>query len=536
MGVLERTRFTALSGMQVTLLIATLAVYAALGALDVAVTHAVWLTAAIVLLLAGLVASFTRPSDGRRAAWTLGVLLADIAAITMMRTGMLDSISTISLFAVLPIVWLAGGFPRWGALLGIGSAVLLGVVPRAITGEWVTGRVELLQESLPTVALVILAIATNVGAQAFQRQRDLLDATLAAKATAADDAADRSALSRSIIDSLDLGIAVFAPDGTLRTANAAAHRFAELEGIRLATPRIRAETVPVFQSDRHTLLPDDERVILAAAAGVERTTRTVWVGGPGNQVALSKSSRHVVRSDGEMMGTMLVTREVTEEERSRQMRHDFLAAVSHELRTPLTPLLGHLDLLADDLAGDPRSRRLDVLHRNLERLSDRMDEIAAASEVEPQPVLQPADLAALVTVAVARRSAAASRRRIAIAVDGPTSLTLRADGARLTRAVDALIGNAIKFSPDGSTVVVTLRGDADAVELRVSDTGPGIPADEEHLLFEPFMRGRYAHENAIGGFGLGLTQAMGTVRSHHGELRVHSPDDTGTVAVLRLPR
>lgn len=326
------------------------------------------------------------------------------------------------------------------------SALLIALVPRVLTGQWSTSRVEALQETLPTVALAITMITTNVGARAFQRQRDRLDETLAAKAAATDDAADRSALSRSIVDSLDLGIAVFAPDGTLRTANAAAHRFAALEGINLETPRIRADTVPVFQSDRRTLLPDHELVILAAAAGIERATRTVWIGPVGQQVALSKSSRHVVRPDGETIGTMLVTRDVTDEERSRQMRHDFLAAVSHELRTPLTPLLGHLDLLADDLADDPRSRRLDVLRRNLERLSDRMDEIAAASDFEPEPVLQLADLAALVTVAIARRSAAASRRRIAIAVEGPTSLTLLADGARLTGAVDALIGNAIKFS------------------------------------------------------------------------------------------
>lgn len=538
MGVLERARLGGLAAMQLIMLLAAISLYTAIAVLDIPVDEPVWLAVAAALLLVATTVGLVSGGAHKHPAGALVALGIDILAIIALRTALLESAPSVSLLAVLPIVWLAGGYARWGGVAGTAAALLIAVLPRTLRGAWDISSTEALQATLPIAALIILAAATNAGARVFHRRSEELAHTTAEAERAHAIAAERDALARSIVDSLDLGIAVYAPAGTLQTANAAARRFADAEGLDLDDPAVRRpDAPPTFAADRRTRVPHEQSALLAASTGRELAPQTVWIGEPDRQQALSTSSHAVVRSDGVVVATMLLTRDVTEAERTRHMRHDFLAAVSHELRTPLTPLIGHLELLAEEAADDPRVRgRLDVLWRNATRLSERMDEIAVAGDASSELERTSVDLGALVAVAVARRASAAEARLLTVIVDAPASVLISADGPRLTRAIDALVGNALKFAPAGSVVTVRLRGEADEATITVEDEGPGIPDDEELLLFEPFMRGRYAHENAVAGFGLGLSQAHAVVTAHGGRLRVHSPHPTGTTASLTLPR
>ena len=516
-------RSSGLIAVQVLLVAAGTAIVAADASLRPTPPVSPWAVFALVGLGAALGGALWMRWTRRSAARTMAVLVTDIVAITVLRTSLLDTVPAVSLLATLPIIWLAGGYPRRGGLYAAVGALAVILVPRAATGTWTGGDSSVIETVLPDVALLLLAVATNLGARVFWRQADAFDRVVLEREHAREQALVEATLARTVMENLDAGIAVFAPDGTLRSANAAARRFAMLEGIDLASMDVRPT--------------DPERALVAAIDGREMPRQVVWVDAPDRPVALATSAHHVRRDDGRLIGTLVLTLDMSDSERTRRMRHDFLASASHELRTPLTPIIGHMELLADAVGDDERAAdRIRVLQRNVDRLAARIDELAAASDLDPTLLRRRCDLGALAAVSIARHRSAAADRKVELRSDIIGSLSADADPRRFGLALDALLGNALKFSPPGSTVHVTMSASARDVTFTVADEGPGIPPDEAALVFEPFFRGRYAHDNAIPGFGLGLAQCAGIVRAHRGTLTLEPDATDGTTIRMVLPR
>jgi len=224
-----------------------------------------------------------------------------------------------------------------------------------------------------------------------------------------------------------------------------------------------------------------------------------------------------------------------------RVKDEFVAAASHELRTPLTSIQGYLELLLDGTAGnlnDDQRTYLSTIHRNGERLERLVDDLLFAARSDAgklELTLSEVDLGRLVLECVESVGPAAEQTKIRVesVVDPVPKIT--GDSARLSQLLDNLVSNAIKFTPPGGGVTVTLgRTDRSAV-IEVSDTGMGIPSAEQPRLFERFFRSTLTTEQAIQGTGLGLSIAKDIVESHGGRIDCESTEGKGTTFRVELP-
>ena len=217
---------------------------------------------------------------------------------------------------------------------------------------------------------------------------------------------------------------------------------------------------------------------------------------------------------------------------------DFLSTVSHELRTPLASIVGYTELLRDEADLDPASSRmLDVIERNSYRLNSLIEDLLTLSRIESgvaQTHRVPVDVASLVHNACADVAPRASDAGIALAVGEGPSVKVTGDPGQLDRVLLNLLTNAVKFTPEGGSVAVDWSVQDAQLHLSITDTGIGIPVEEQHRLASRFFRASNAMDAAIPGTGLGLTIVRGVLDRHGGELGIHS-DGSGTRVVVRLP-
>jgi signal transduction histidine kinase len=259
-------------------------------------------------------------------------------------------------------------------------------------------------------------------------------------------------------------------------------------------------------------------------------------------------TRYVARLDESevgLHGRIVVLSDVTARREAERMKDEFTALVSHELRTPLTSIIGYLELLrdeaeanGDDPAAAQRTQFLTVVDRNARRLLRLVGDLLFVAQVEAGKLsLEEGDVD---LGAIARESVEAAAPR---ARDGGVELTLeagdeplvRGDRDRLAQALDNLVSNAIKFTPEGGRVVVRLLCDHGRAVIEVSDTGIGISEADLQQLFQRFFRTQRATSAAIPGVGLGLTIAQAIVHAHEGQISVQSFDGEGTTFRIELP-
>ncbi|UUU24644.1 ATP-binding protein [Streptomyces sp. DSM 40750] len=223
-------------------------------------------------------------------------------------------------------------------------------------------------------------------------------------------------------------------------------------------------------------------------------------------------------------------------------KSDFLSTVSHELRTPLTSIVGYLELLKDEDTGPlslPQRHMLDIVDRNANRLRALIEDLLTLSRIESGAFTSrkaPIDLRHLVNSAADTISPAAEAASVSLETSCPEQpLILEADGEQLDRVLMNLLSNAVKFTPGGGKVSVRVDADDGEAVLSVSDTGIGIPAEEQEKLFQRFFRASNATDAAIPGTGLGLTIVHTIVANHGGRTEVRSEEGRGTTITARLP-
>jgi signal transduction histidine kinase len=224
-----------------------------------------------------------------------------------------------------------------------------------------------------------------------------------------------------------------------------------------------------------------------------------------------------------------------------RQQSDFVSAVSHEFRTPLTSMRHLTELLASGaVAGDERkaqyyellSHETERLHRLVESLLSfgRMKAGAYAWQLE---ATDPRDLLDGI-VAEFRREPMARGRDIVCAIDGDLPV-LEIDRDALSRAIWNLLENAAKYSSPGTSIRLFARRDVASVRLSVGDQGLGIPAVEQHAVFQKFVRGAGAKRAGIGGVGIGLALVRQIVEAHGGTVQVESEPGRGSTFTLVIP-
>lgn len=230
-----------------------------------------------------------------------------------------------------------------------------------------------------------------------------------------------------------------------------------------------------------------------------------------------------------------------EAEQASRTKDAFLGMVSHDLRNPLSAIHHWAELLATGKLDEERSRRaVEAVLRNVriqirlvEDLLDATRITSGTLRVNPQP----ADPSAIVAAALEAVRPSAKEKRIALveSIEGPAAL-LQVDAARIEQALVNLLGNAVKFTPEGGRVEARLETSDSEVRFRVADTGPGIDPELLPHLFEPFRQGS-ARGPRSSGLGLGLAIAQSIARLHDGTIEAESPGPgQGAVFTIRLPR
>ncbi len=219
----------------------------------------------------------------------------------------------------------------------------------------------------------------------------------------------------------------------------------------------------------------------------------------------------------------------------------FLAVATHDLRTPLASMRLVAELLSQPGRVSQESAGfLGIMRRSIEQMDSLVSDVLNASRLsQPGESLQLADfdLNALVEDAMAGLFPVAMSKRIAL--DGsfsPGAGTVRADRARVGQMLTNLIGNAIKFTPPGGTVVVATDGGYDWFECSISDTGPGLKAGDREMLFKPFSRASAAPTGSEPSTGLGLYITRQIAEAHGGRVDAQGEPGKGSTFFFRLPR
>ena len=222
---------------------------------------------------------------------------------------------------------------------------------------------------------------------------------------------------------------------------------------------------------------------------------------------------------------IVLVRDITELNRVLTMRQDFVANVSHELRTPLTVMAGYLETIND--ASEPTDVRLDLVTRldaPLKRMRNLVDDLLLLTRLESTPPpteLQSLALEAVVTRAVAEVSGLQQRPdQIRLQID--TATTILGVETELYSVCLNLLTNALRYSPEGGDITVSLSCQDDQVRFAVADTGLGIAAEHLHRITERFYRVDLADARTRGGTGLGLAIVKHVLKRHGSKLQVTS--------------
>lgn len=225
-----------------------------------------------------------------------------------------------------------------------------------------------------------------------------------------------------------------------------------------------------------------------------------------------------------------------------KLKDEVVAIVSHELRTPLTALRGYVDLIRDGEAGElteEQHKFFAIIERNADRLLSLVDDLlfvawveAGTFELERHELV----LAEVVEHSLESARSLAEGKGVKLVHEPGRDGIVVGDRKRLSQLLDNLVANAVKFTPEGGTVLVRTEVSEHEVLLEVSDTGMGIPENEQPHLFERFFRSEEATRQEIPGTGLGLSIVQAIVAAHGGSITVESADDEGTTFFIALPR
>ncbi len=329
----------------------------------------------------------------------------------------------------------------------------------------------------------------------------------------------------SILDSLAVGVIVLDVDERVLMTNVAAAQF-----FGFGQPTADGVTLIELVRDHEAAAIAREALLTALTATAEITP----AGEPGRAMRLVASPY----TEGEESRVLLAAYDVSEEHRAQRLRHEFLANASHEIRTPLAGIQATLETLDLGAIEDPQAARPFVSSAlgEVQRLTTFVESLLDLSRMEMGwAPLSPQRLRVgeVIDRCVHVMSALASRAQIELVVDVSRGVPeISADPDRLHQALVNLVHNAIKFTPAGGRVAVSAESRDDAVWLRVTDTGIGIPADDVPVLMDRMLQGDVGGRH---GAGLGLAIVQQIIDAHHGEVHVESQVGSGSTFSIRLP-
>jgi PAS domain S-box-containing protein len=249
-------------------------------------------------------------------------------------------------------------------------------------------------------------------------------------------------------------------------------------------------------------------------------------------------SKHVVVALNDVTDRKQAEEELKE---TMEMKSQFVSTVSHELRTPMTAIREAVIIVQDEIAGKlnkDQKHFLDIAKRNIDRLARLIDDVLDFQKLNAGKMkfnMQANHIAAVVEEAYTTMQPHAAKNKVDLAVELETQLPVAVyDGDRIMQVLTNLINNAIKFTPEGGRILVSVHRRDEQLAIRVSDTGYGIPKEDLPKLFNRFFR-VHRPGKEIKGTGLGLAIVSKIVAGHGGRIEVESELGKGTTFTVILP-
>lgn len=247
-------------------------------------------------------------------------------------------------------------------------------------------------------------------------------------------------------------------------------------------------------------------------------------------------------SDGQVSQLRGTVQDITERKRMEKIKDEFVSTVSHELRTPLTSIRGSLGLVTGSMAAELPSKASNLLriaYKNCERLVNLVNDILDMAKIESGSMeyrFRPLDLVTMIEQAIEANRPFAQQFDVRLKFDNPPGETLVfGDSDRLMQVMANLLANAVKFSPGGGEVCITLGRHQGMLRVSVADQGPGIPEEYRDKVFEKFGQVDASDIRQKGGTGLGLAIVQAIVKKHWGFINFESKVGEGTVFHIDVP-
>lgn len=312
--------------------------------------------------------------------------------------------------------------------------------------------------------------------------------------------------------------------------------------------------------------PEEAFAILVRGLGHDGETKArdwTWVNKDGGDQLVSMTLSVSQDDLAARSGYLCVARDVSEQRTSQEMliaaldkertaverlraldqaKNEFVSTVSHELRTPVTSIVGYVEMLRDGEVTQPLPEQvplLDTIDRNGQRLISMINDLLVLSGFDSDNVQwrhDPLDLVETLRPVEDAVRPMLKDRDLTMAIRPPgRPVRVNGDRAQLERVMINLLSNAVKFTEDGGEVELLLTEEDGEAVLKVSDTGIGIPVDEQAELFQRFFRASTAQHRQIQGTGLGLSIVAAIVQGHGGSIEVDSAHLQGSIFTVRLP-
>jgi signal transduction histidine kinase len=242
-----------------------------------------------------------------------------------------------------------------------------------------------------------------------------------------------------------------------------------------------------------------------------------------------------------VFGIFIIGRTIAHEKEILKLKSDFVSSVSHEFKTPITSIKALTERLLDGNVKDPKRMReyYSEISRDTENLNHLVGNILDFSKMEEgkkQYNIEETDFKLWLEQTLTDFFSRITHRKYNINTNiNETSVLVKIDRNAMKLAVNNLLDNAVKFSPENSEVKVTLEKQGEKLLLKIKDDGIGIPKNEQGSIFEKFYRTKDALRHSITGTGLGLTIVKQIVEAHNGEIGVESEPGKGSSFTVTIP-
>jgi len=295
--------------------------------------------------------------------------------------------------------------------------------------------------------------------------------------------------------------------------------------------------------------------VLREGVVVGLANHTLLIQRDGKEIPIDDSGAPIRESNGNLRGVVLIFRDFSEHRAAEKnlrraadglalansAKDAFLARLSHELRNPLGAILGWIGLMMDSTQGQNiQSQGLEVVHRNAIILSKLVSDLLDVSRITTGTMsleFGEVDLSLLINAAIQTFVPEGNDKKVMLVsvLDKKEGIIVSGDSVRLSEVLTNLISNALKFTPEGGVITISLREENQTAIIEVEDTGIGIAPDFLDRIFEPFTQDKTA-PGWIRGMGLGLSITKSLVELHHGTIQAESKGSGfGSKFTVRLP-